>query len=190
METCRTRRRQSGAGVDPVAVIRALEALDDPLEPVAASYDTASLIDHIISRYHETHRREFGELVRLAEKVEAVHADDPEAPHGLFALLQRMRGEMEVHMKKEELLLFPAMRRGQDAELGRLIAQMRHDHDDHSAYLHELKRLTNTFEPPQRACRSWRALYGGAAKLADDLVEHVHLENNVLFARFQEGSAS
>ena len=36
------------------------------------------------------------------------------------------------------------------------------------------------------ACRSWQALYAGAAKLRDDLIEHIHLENNVLFPRFQD----
>jgi len=126
------------------------------------------------------------ELVALARKVEAVHANHPQALHGLADLLQQMRGELEVHMKKEELILFPAMRRGAGTRLDAPIARMRHDHDDHGEHLRRLKVLTNDFTPPVEACRSWQALYTGTAKLSEDLMEHVHLENYVLFPRFQE----
>ena len=34
---------------------------------------------------------------------------------------------------------------------------------------------------PQGACNTWRALYAGIAQLNDDLINHIHLENNVLF---------
>jgi regulator of cell morphogenesis and NO signaling len=40
---------------------------------------------------------------------------------------------------------------------------------------------------PEGACRSWQALYTGSAKLANDLIEHIHLENNVLFPRYEGG---
>lgn len=154
------------------------------------STSTGELIDHIITRYHEVHRRELTELVHLARKVEGVHARHPQAPHGLNDLLQQMRGELEVHMKKEELILFPAMRSGKAVELGTPIMQMRHDHDDHGEYLKRLEDLTNAFTPPPGACRSWQALYAGVAKLSEDLMNHVHLENNVLFPRFQRRPSS
>ena len=35
------------------------------------------------------------------------------------------------------------------------------------------------------ARRSWQALYAGLAKLTSDLMEHIHLENNVLFPRYE-----
>lgn len=62
---------------------------------------------------------------------------------------------------------------------------MRHDHDDHGEHLRRLDEITHGFEPPEGACRSWQALYAGTRKLADDLREHVHLENNILFPRFE-----
>ncbi|MBL28256.1 MAG: iron-sulfur cluster repair di-iron protein [Rhodospirillaceae bacterium] len=164
----------------------ALRALEGSDAPPSLSMGTNELIDHILSRFHEVHRRELTELVALARKVEAVHANHPQAPHGLADLLQQMRGELEVYMKKEELILFPAMRRGAGASLDAPIAQMRHDHNDHGEHLRRLEALTNDFTPPGEACRSWQALYTGTAKLSEDLMEHVHLENYVLFPRFQE----
>src|SRR3546814_15256412 len=65
-------------------------------------------------------------------------------------------------------------------------AQMRHDHDDHGATLRRIEEITGGFWLPDGACRSWQALNAGAAKLASDLMEHIHLENNVLFPRFAQ----
>ena len=40
-------------------------------------------------------------------------------------------------------------------------------------------------KPPAGACNTWRALYAGIAQLHDDLINHIHLENNVLFPQFE-----
>ena len=42
---------------------------------------------------------------------------------------------------------------------------------------------------PEGACGSWTALYTGLRKFSEDLVTHMHLENNVLFARFEPAHA-
>ncbi|MDX5360298.1 MAG: hemerythrin domain-containing protein [Alphaproteobacteria bacterium] len=147
--------------------------------------ETGALIGHILERYHETHRRELAELAALAEKVERVHGDHPDAPRGLADALRRMTGELEVHMKKEELILFPLMRRGGAPMIRHPILQMRHDHDDHAAAIARLLDLTHGLEIPEGACRSWRALYEGTAKLIADVTRHIEIENTILFPRFE-----
>ncbi|MFC7736337.1 iron-sulfur cluster repair protein YtfE [Roseomonas sp. GCM10028921] len=149
-----------------------------------APEETGALIDLIETRYHATHRRELPELIRLARRVEAVHGDKPEAPRGLADLLEEMGLELESHMQKEEAVLFPMMRDGGHPMIGHPVAMMRHEHDDHGEHLRALEALTNNGEPPAGACNTWRALFAGTRKLADDLMEHIHLENNVLFPRF------
>ncbi len=161
-----------------------LAALDPASAPETAT-DTVTLIDHILSRYHETHRQELPELVRLSRRVEAVHNDHPDAPRGLASTLEGAYQFLDDHMRKEEAILFPAMKAKAGVPLGPPITQMRHDHDGHADLLHQLERLTNGFTPPSGACRSWRALYAGVAKFVDDVKEHIHLENNVLFPRFE-----
>jgi regulator of cell morphogenesis and NO signaling len=177
-------------GLNMADLEEALQNLKASDSPATLSLGTNELIDHILTRYHETHRRELTELVELAKRVEAVHVDHPKAPRGLADLLHQMRGELEVHMKKEELILFPVMRRGPRSGLDEPIAQMRHEHDDHGKHLRRLESLTNGFHPPADACRSWQALYTGAAKLAEDLTEHIHRENNILFPRFQKAQTA
>jgi len=170
-------------GIALADVERALAALDNAA-PSAAPQESAALVDHIVSRYHDTHRRELPELIQLARKVEKVHAKRSDVPRGLADLLERMSIELQQHMAKEELILFPAMKQSMAAGLDMPIARMRHEHDDHGAHLRELDRLTNGITVPSDACRTWQALYAGLAKLVDDLMEHIHLENNVLFPRF------
>jgi regulator of cell morphogenesis and NO signaling len=56
------------------------------------------------------------------------------------------------------------------------------EHDHHGKQLDEIHLLTNDFTPPKDACASWRTLYKGLEALEKELMEHIHLENHVLFA--------
>ena len=105
-------------------------------------------------------------------------------PAGLAALLRRMIGALEVHMKKEELILFPAIRKAA-AGLDAPIAAMRADHDDHEAEVERIRQLTGGLTLPQGACRSWTRLYAGVGEFLDDLADHIRLENDVLFPQFE-----
>ena len=105
-------------------------------------------------------------------------------PRGLAALLEQMSIQLEDHMQKEEQVLFPLMRRGGHPLTAQPVAVMLAEHDDHGAHLRSLEKITNDFTPPAGACTTWRALYVGAKKLADDLVEHIHTENNCCFLAF------
>jgi regulator of cell morphogenesis and NO signaling len=116
--------------------------------------------------------------------VEAVHADAPETPAGLTDLLSQILGELTMHMQKEELVLFPRMRRG-GSGLDRVIAVMLAEHDDHAAHLRALRAATRNFTPPADACSTVRALYARLAEFARNLAEHIALENDALFPRFE-----
>ena len=97
-------------GVDPAAVRRDLDALARK-SPDAPTESTA-LCDHIVDRYHDVHRRELPELIKLARRVEAVHRDHSLAPKGLADALEAVLEDLLDHMTKEERILFPAIRDG------------------------------------------------------------------------------
>lgn len=155
------------------------QALAEP-----ADLDTQTLTETIVTRFHRVHSQEIPELIQLAERVEAVHKDHPAVPAGLAALLQRVLGELTMHMQKEEIVLFPQMNRGATMPLVFPITAMMAEHQDHGAHLDEIRNLTNGLNVPEDGCRTWQALYAGLAKFADDLVEHIHIENDILFSRF------
>ncbi|WP_343115866.1 hemerythrin domain-containing protein [Ostreiculturibacter nitratireducens] len=146
---------------------------------------TEAIIDRIVTRYHKVHRAELPELAALAAKVENVHADHPAVPRGLADVLERMLAELEDHMRKEEMILFPVMLEGGMPGIGGPIFVMRADHDEHEETIARIRKITGGLTPPDDACGSWRRLYAGTEKLLSDLAEHIHLENDVLFPRFE-----
>jgi regulator of cell morphogenesis and NO signaling len=149
--------------------------------------DAAELTRYIETRYHARHRQELPALAEMAAKVESVHASHDRVPLGLSDLLRRMTGEMEVHMKKEELILFPAIRNGGAPGIENPIAVMRADHDNHETELAEIRRLTGDLSLPQDACGTWAALYDGLTVFIAQLEEHIRLENDMLFPQFEPG---
>ena len=152
--------------------------------PTVDAIETNALIQRIVSRFHAAHRRELPDLIRLARDVERLHRHR-RAPAGLADRLERLLGKLTMHMVKEEIVLFPRMRRGGGRPpVGPPMAALLAEHDDHAAELRALEILTQHFRPPGDACETWRTLYAGLAKFADDLAEHLALENDVLFPRF------
>lgn len=171
-------------GLDVDAVVAELTALQRPSHlPDAGT--PSELIDHILVRYHDVHRAQLPELVRMARRVEAVHRAHPLVPAGLADVLEAMQDELLTHMQKEELVLFPLLRSGDHPFAEQPISVMREEHTEHGATLEKLSDLTQDATPPADACNTWRALYAGIAQLGDDLINHIHLENNVLFPQFE-----
>lgn len=152
----------------------------------ADSLPTDELVDRIVRRYHNAHRHGFPILAKLAACVEATHVGHAEVPAGLADLLNRMHCDLELHMCKEEHMIFPLMVEGDLEIVGATIAMMLHDHEDHVASLERIETLTSGCTPPADACGSWIALYKGMRSLIDDLKEHIRLENDILFSRFQD----
>ncbi|MCO4861116.1 iron-sulfur cluster repair protein YtfE [Cupriavidus sp. WGlv3] len=184
-QSLRDAGQQRGLDAAAVAAIVAqLRALQDEADPSAQDWNTAApaaLIEHILVRFHARHREQLPELIRLARRVEQVHGERSECPLGLADHLSAMLGELESHMQKEEQVLFPMLLRGLHAAASRPIAVMRAEHDDHGVALQRLAELTDDITLPRAACNTWRALYLGLRALREDLMEHIHLENNVLF---------
>lgn len=148
-----------------------------------ASRPVIDLVDFIESHYHARHRADLPELISMAEKVESVHAKKPTCPHGLAAHLRAVRTSILDHLAKEEQILFPMIRYGDHGQVAGPIRVMEQEHEDHGRNLEVLRQLTAGFNAPPEACATWKALYLRLDRLADELMEHIHLENNILFPR-------
>lgn len=174
-----------GKGIDDSEIVEELRQLMGSKGEIDwEDMSSARLTRHIIDQYHEGLRNTVPELLRLAKKLEASHRSHASCPAGLPDLLSRMWEELELHMQKEESILFPMLAgpRGPQ-EAGGPIRQMVHEHVEHGENLTRLRALCHDFRCPEDACSTWRALYLGLAALEEDLMHHIHLENNVLFQR-------
>lgn len=86
-------------------------------------------------------------------------------------------------MLKEEQVLFPMLQMGMGPQAAPPIQVMRYEHEQHGQALEQLLALTHRIQPPADACNTWRTLYQGLEAFHADLLEHIHLENDVLFVR-------
>ncbi|TPH11631.1 iron-sulfur cluster repair protein YtfE [Haemophilus haemolyticus] len=146
-----------------------------------AHYD--EIIDHIITRYHNRHREQLPELITLAQKVENVHGDREDCPIGVAAQLEKIYIELSQHLMKEEQILFPMIKAKNYMMAAMPIRVMEMEHDEAGQDVEVVKSLTNHCTVPSDACFSWKALYSGINEFIDDLMHHIHLENNILFPR-------
>ncbi|MFI8414939.1 iron-sulfur cluster repair protein YtfE [Serratia sp. NPDC078593] len=147
----------------------------------------AEIIDFILPRFHQRHREQLPELVLMAEKVERVHGEKSTCPRGLAKQLNLLRLDLDNHMMKEEQILFPMIKNGMGQQAMGPISVMEHEHDEAGEQLEVVKFLTNNLTPPDGACNTWQALYAGINEFITDLMEHIHLENNLLFPRALRG---
>ena len=147
-----------------------------------AQWQNAPLGDitaHIVPRYHETHRSQ------LAAMIEAGEALDGTAgfPADFVPLVQAIQNELLSHMMKEERILFPMIENGAGSGAAMPIRMMMHEHGDHQGAIGQLAAVTGNFTPPENASEEWRQLFALAKQFADDLADHIELEDNILFAR-------
>ncbi|MBK4715113.1 MULTISPECIES: iron-sulfur cluster repair protein YtfE [Tenebrionibacter/Tenebrionicola group] len=183
LERAATRRELD---LDAIEAELALLA-EQPQEKDWRNAPLADIIDHIIVRYHDRHREQLPELILQATKVERVHADKPSVPRGLAKQLTMLHEELSSHMMKEEQILFPMIKQGMGTQAMGPISVMEREHDEAGELLDVIKHITHNVTPPAEACTTWRTLYNGINETIDDLMDHINLENNVLFPRALAG---
>lgn len=158
----------------------------------AKAFDTrplSEIIDYILPNFHQKHRAELPVLIELAEKVENRHADHPDCPKGLSALIRKVYDDLTMHMMKEEQVLFPLINAGRGPMAAAPISVMEAEHAEAHNDLADIVALTHDFTPPEGACTSWQNLYSGLKTFAEDLTNHTELENEILFVRALRGDA-
>lgn len=185
---CQGRRSLAEAcaerGLDPSTVLAEI-ATPKPPSSSAESWDDKPLellIAHVIEHFHVRARAELPELIRMAAKVEHVHADHALCPHGLGVFLNEFGEELAMHMLKEERVLFPMLEQGHH-NVSAPIHVMEAEHRDHALNLERMRSLAGNYVAPSAACTTWRALYTRLHAFEQDLMEHVYFENHVLFPR-------
>jgi regulator of cell morphogenesis and NO signaling len=155
------------------------------------------LIRHIVSTHHEYLKLEMPRIGQRLRKVVQVHgASDPATLPQLESVYEGLWQELDMHMHKEEMMLFPAIERYEAATRNGLplppspfgsianpISVMEAEHDSAGIALRRIRELTADFQAPSYACATYHAMLDGLRELEADLHAHIHLENNILFPR-------
>jgi regulator of cell morphogenesis and NO signaling len=155
---------------------------------------TAELADYIVEKHHVFTRDEIARLTPLMEKVCRKHGEQHPELFDIRTAFGALADELTVHMKKEEMVLFPYIKvlaavvstnlpvaEPHFKTVRNPVRMMMSEHDAAGDFLRQMREFSNDFTLPDGACPSFAALYFGLEELEKDLHRHIHLENNVLF---------
>ncbi len=183
-------------GLDPAVLAARLEEAaverDSDEYVDAAAMSLTELADHIEQTHHAWLKQEFPRLDFLTKKVASVHGDNDDRLNTIRHIFQEFASELTSHMAKEELILFPMIRKleasstPQSFHCGSIanpIGQMEREHQGAGDALEQFRKLTDDYTPPVDACNTYRAMIDSLAHLERDMHQHVHKEDNVLFPR-------
>lgn len=186
-------------GLDPAAVRAQIEH-ENRETAGETNWKTAPLIElitHIVDTHHEYLRRELPVLCERIDNVLDIYSEhDRELFAGLRRVFQDLVCELSLHMRKEEMMLFPAIQAYEEAlargstlprtpfgSVATPIGMMKSEHNSAATALKLMRELTSGYSVPSHACPTYRALFEGLQALEADLHFHMHLENNILFPR-------
>ena len=140
----------------------------------------AELTDYIESRHHTYLRDVLPHITELFNAVLKPHGANHPELFRAHAAIGRLRTDLEQHLVKEEVQLFPELGEGNTRNTAALAAQIVAEHEAAGALLKQLRALLDDYTAPEDACRTYRLLLEELANLEADLFQHIHLENNIL----------
>ena len=152
-------------------------------------WDLGFLSDYICNVHHRYIREQGPIIEQLADKVALRHGAEH---HELMKLAEGMHAfmaDLYSHLEKEEQVLFPIIKKLEkgEGELPRraseAVGYMEREHEDAGEEMRHFRQLTADYKLPANACNSYTYLYEKIKEFENDLFQHIHLENNILFPK-------
>ncbi len=153
------------------------------------SWSADRLIDHIESKHHRYVEEKIPVILQFLQKLCKVHGERHPELFQIYELFQACAGDLAQHMKKEELILFPRIRKmtsGSYGEttrgaIGSPVSVMMHEHDTEGERFRTIAALSDHYQAPKDGCTTYRVAFAMLKEFEQDLHLHIHLENNILF---------
>jgi len=185
-------------GINPDAVIKNLTNTERA-NGTTAHFDTWELdflVDYIVTNHHSYVLNEITTIDHHLQKIVPKHGEKHEELYHVYTLFEELKEELLVHMQKEEKMLFPYIKKMVLAQKNALgfphppfgtvtspVAVMEHEHEQAGNLMHEINKVTKSYETPDGACTTFKVLYQELEDFEKDLHVHIHLENNILFPK-------
>jgi len=186
-------------GVALAVIRREIEAATS--EPVERSQNFAAwglpfLSDYIINTHHGYLKENTAQIAVYAAKIAEVHGSRHPEVVEIARIFARIATDMAAHLREEEEVLFPAIKRidaagkegtapeAKDVEaLKACLVKLNHEHDEIGEAVHAIRHLAKGYAIPADVCNTFAVTYRMLKEFEDDLHKHVHLENNILFPK-------
>ncbi len=121
-----------------------------------------------------------------------VHGQNHPELQQVQTAFSELADELAAHMLKEERILFPYVEQMAGGagcgpscfgSVQNPIRMMMLEHDNAGEKLREMRQATSNYTLPHDACLSYSTLFAAFVEFEQDLHQHIHLENNILFPR-------
>lgn len=169
--------------LEALATIQAASEQQDP-----RSLASGELADQIEARHHSFMRENLPFISELLDAVMHAHGVNHPELFQLHKAYSALRGDIEQHLIKEEILLFPhyqapagSLDQAAKDKIQAVIAELRSEHEAAGGLLRQMRQVTNDYTTPEDACPTFDRLLKKLVALEEDLFQHIHLENNILF---------
>ncbi len=188
----------SKANVDIDQLIPELESLvllNDPDSKYIDGLELNELCDYIEKRHHSYVSETIPFLQQKLQKLCDVHGDNHSELFEVKELFDGAAENLSAHMKKEELLLFPYIRKmakyiredlngkSEFGEALKTIELMNEEHQTEGERFEKISTLTSSYTCPPDGCGTYQVTYKTLKDFEIDLHRHIHLENNILFKK-------
>jgi regulator of cell morphogenesis and NO signaling len=154
------------------------------------NWDLSFLVDYIKNTHHNYVLKSLPELVTYTQKIAGVHGSNHLELIEVADLFLQINNELLQHLKKEEDILFPAIKEAvlNNSDYGKSlikseIERMRGEHELAGGAMDTINTLTRNYELPIDACNTYTVTFKLLKQFEDDLHVHVHLENNILYPK-------
>lgn len=160
------------------------------------NFDLDFLADYITNIHHNYLYKNLPEIKYYVEKVFNKHGDKFDYLPELNDLFMALEQDLLNHMPKEENILFPYINKmiselkqktkSEKPLFGTIqnpLSVMHAEHDEAGVILHRIREITNNYMAPEEACNSHLVMLSKLKELDQDLIQHIHLENNILFPK-------
>ena len=157
------------------------------------------LADFIEKKHHRYVEEKIPVLKQYLNKLCKVHGDKHPELLKITEHFIGSSGDLAAHMKKEELILFPSVRKMVNAKrtgstmekpyfgtVQNPVQKMMEEHEVEGECFRQINALSNNYTPPEDACSTYRVTFSLLQEFENDLHQHIHLENNILFPKAVE----
>ena len=160
-------------------------------------WDIDFLADYILNVHHSYLKKALPEIKEQLKKFLDGHRDKYPQLAETEVIMNRFMKEIPPHMKQEEEIFFPYIKqishahKNQESYAKLLIRTLRKpleevmqkEHETTGSNLNKMRTITNNYTPPPDACITHKVTFSKLKELDKDLVQHIHLESNILFPK-------
>ena len=196
------REASENKGIKPKVLLNELEQIatvNDNSGTDFQSWPIDLLADYIEKRHHRYVENKILEIKPYPEKICKVHGDRHPELLEIRDEFNVASGELAAHMKKEEFILFPFVRKMVKAKqdgselntpffgsVENPVHMMMDEHSVEGDRFSRIEKLSDHYTPPEDSCNTYKVTFALLKEFEEDLHLHIHLENNILFPRTME----